>query len=526
MNRLRLTQTFRAGRWRVPSLLVVATGLSVCSCKETNGPSNERRSAGVRGETTEASGPSQTAEPVHSGARSVVEFSLEARPGDWELSPGHRLQALTYNGTVPGPTIRASVGDNLVIHFKNSLTEPTTIHWHGLRISPEMDGAPASQRPVAPGETFEYRFTVRDAGTFWYHPHVNESHQMEHGLYGAIVVAGPNEPKVDADHVLQLDDVRLDKAGQIAAGSARDIRPGRHGNRLVINGKTDLEIAARAGEVQRWRLINVANARYFRVGLESGQLQVIASDGGFAEAPRIVEDLLLAPGDRYEVLVTGMGAPGTTTRLLSLPVQRSRGGHGPGGRRTGMGGHHARRRHGMASAEETSTRLLTVRYSEASPLRQRDVVVPFRSLPPLNTDGITPTIVRLGDRGCCGRARFTINGGSHPNVPALHARVGETQVWHIINDTHGPHPFHLHGYFFQVLGGNAEQPVRAWEDNVHVPVGGQVQIAFRPEGRPGRWLYHCHILEHGEHGMAAELLVTEEIGGPSANAQAQEKPHE
>lgn len=463
-----------------------------------------------------------------SQSRGPIELSLEARAGSWEIEPGRRVDAFTYNGTVPGPTIRGRVGDEVVVHFKNSLDEPTTIHWHGLRISAAMDGSPATQRPVPAGGEFEYRFTLPDAGTFWYHPHVRESEQMERGLYGAIVVEGDREPEVDADHLIVLDDVRIDSSGQIAPGSSRDIYPGREGNVLLVNGRRGLELNARRGQVQRWRFINVANARFFLLRLEDHSLQVIGSDGGFAEAPRTVDQLLITPGDRFDVLVSATGEPGSESTLLSLPVSSVRHGHG----RSRRGHGRSRRGHARGpSRGDVGDALLRMEYSMLSPLPAREVTVPYARLPDLGPEGIQPTVIRLGDRGCCGSGRFTINGVSHPNVPPQVAYVGQTQVWNVWNDTRGPHPFHLHGYFFQVLGASAaRQPVRAWEDNLNIPPGEQVRIAFRPEGRPGRWLYHCHILEHGEHGMAAELVVIDRAGAePNApidsrqNAEQQEQ---
>jgi len=119
-----------------------------------------------------------------------------------------------FNGQVPGPTIEADVGDTLVADLANALPEPTSIHWHGLRVLAEMDGTPLVQQPIQPGQTFRYRFVPPDAGTFWSHPHVNETVQLEKGRYGALVVRGQDEPLLDGERVLVLDDLRLDRTGQ------------------------------------------------------------------------------------------------------------------------------------------------------------------------------------------------------------------------------------------------------------------------------------------------------------------------
>ena len=122
----------------------------------------------------------------------IVEIEMEARVAAVELAPGLTVNAWTYNGLIPGPMVRVNVGDRLIVHFSNSLPDPTTVHWHGLRIPIEMDGVPGySEPPVEPGGTFTYDFIVPDAGIYWYHPHVMSAAQVGFGLYGAFLVEDP-----------------------------------------------------------------------------------------------------------------------------------------------------------------------------------------------------------------------------------------------------------------------------------------------------------------------------------------------
>src|ERR687886_2060819 len=137
-----------------------------------------------------------------------VAVKLAAREVDWQYAPGHSVVGNTFNGQVPGPTIEAEVGDTLVVELTNELSVPTTIHWHGLRVPADMDGTESVQRAVEPGESFEYRFVLPDAGAFWYHSHVNETEQLERGLYGALVVRGAGEPELDGEQVLLFDDLK------------------------------------------------------------------------------------------------------------------------------------------------------------------------------------------------------------------------------------------------------------------------------------------------------------------------------
>src|ERR687888_2384909 len=146
----------------------------------------------------------------------VVAVELDAREVDWEFAPGRSIRGFAYNGQVPGREIEANVGDTIEVRLRNNLPQPTTTHWHGIRVPVEMDGTQAVQPAIEPGQTFEYRFTVPDAGTFWYHSHTNETEQLERGLYGALIVHGPDEPTLDAERTLLLDDLKLDPGGDVA----------------------------------------------------------------------------------------------------------------------------------------------------------------------------------------------------------------------------------------------------------------------------------------------------------------------
>jgi FtsP/CotA-like multicopper oxidase with cupredoxin domain len=177
----------------------------------------------------------------------AIRIDLEARETEWEIRPGQTVAGYGYDGQVPGPVIEARRGVPLEIRFTNRLPEPTLIHWHGLRVPAAMDGTQGVQRPVEPGETFTYRFTPPDAGTFWYHPHVNEPEQMEKGLYGALIVRGDDEPIVDRERILVLDDLKLDRKGRIASfGGLKQRHDGREGDVRLVNGKAEPELTIAA----------------------------------------------------------------------------------------------------------------------------------------------------------------------------------------------------------------------------------------------------------------------------------------
>src|SRR5688500_11326564 len=147
----------------------------------------------------------------------VLEIDLEARVSNVELIPGTTTTAWTYDGAIPGPLLRAKVGDRLIVHFKNSLPEATTIHWHGLRIPADQDGVPGhGQAPIEPGGSFDYSFTLPDAGNYWYHPHFDSAAQVSGGMYGPIVVDDPAEPPGVGDEVvMMLSDIGIDRDGSL-----------------------------------------------------------------------------------------------------------------------------------------------------------------------------------------------------------------------------------------------------------------------------------------------------------------------
>lgn len=439
-------------------------------------------SKGCHGNTgTSASGESRHTPLVAAGGREVV-VDLEASAHPWNIGAGFRpLEGWSYNGVTPGPVIEARQGDTLVVRLTNRLDEPTTIHWHGLRLPAPMDGTQDAQPTVAPGEQFEYRFALPDAGTFWYHPHTNETVQLERGLYGVLVVRGPDEPVVDRDRVLVFDDVRLDRSGAIAApGGLMEKHNGRMGNVRLLNGRVNPTIDIAAGQVERWRLVNVSSARYVNFSLSGLSFQIVGSDGGLIESPVHATEVRIAPADRVDI-VAGPFIRGQVVEIQSL---RSA---GVGSRRPSTYG---------------TVHVGPTRPSVADVPKRLRTIVPLAPIDAEPTREVTlfgfPSLKRGWD--------FMVNGECHHRGEPV--RVGDLQVWDIVNKTPMDHPFHLHGFFFQVLSVNGRPPAyRSWEDTVDVPPLARVRIAWLPDDRPGSWMAHCHILEHHAAGMMMHFDV-------------------
>lgn len=403
---------------------------------------------------------------------SSVSVELEAREFDWEFAPGGSIRGFGFNGVVPGPLIEANVGQTIEVRLRNSLPEATIIHWHGIRLPADMDGTGAVQRPVEPGETFLYRFAVPDAGTFWYHSHHNETEQIERGLYGPLIVRGPDEPTLDRERILFLDDLKLDPGGELSPfGDSHEHHAGREGEVLLVNGRQEPELEMAGGQVERWRIVNAANTKYVRLSIGGRPFSIIGTDGGLLPDPRQVTEVLVTPGERVDLAV-GPFSDGELIELEGLPYDRGQG-------------------------ESQRERFASLRLGAAAPSRAK-MPDASRQIEPLAAAGAEPTRTIS--------MKALMHGGHHQRDEPV--RVGELQVWELVNDSKGDHPFHLHGFFFQIVEVNGEpRPALSWEDTVNVPQGGRVKIAWLPDNRPGEWMYHCHILEHHAMGMMAHFEV-------------------
>ncbi len=421
-----------------------------------------------------------------------VYYELTASEFDWTISDGNKIKAWGFNNQLPGPVLKAKKGDLLIVKVKNELSEPTVIHWHGIRLPATMDGTAETQKLIQPGESFEYRFVVPDAGSFWYHSHHNEKWQMEKGMYGALIVEDEKDPFVDAEKVFMIDDMKLSPENQFKKGNFfqrwAERHDGRQGHTLLINGKEQPTINMNAGQTERWRFINSSSARYFRLHLEGKPFRILATDGGLLEQPVDATEILLTPGERVDILA-GPFTEGEKFSIQSLPYNRT------------------------TFLKPKREVFATVVVKKAKPTKS-SVPRILRKIQPLAT--IDAAITRKVKLSVGPSLRhgidFLVNDQLHSNDKPVN--VGELQVWEVSNASLMDHPFHLHGFFFQVLEINGKAPAYlSWKDTVNVTPRSKVKIAWMPDNRPGLWMYHCHILEHHEAGMMANFEVVDPLVG-------------
>lgn len=431
----------------------------------------------------------------------VFEASLTAAPVELELAPGVRTTFWAYNGIVPGPLIEATEGDRVRIAFTNRLSgQDSTVHWHGMPVPASQDGNPMD--PVAPGATRVYDFTLPAdcAASYWYHPHPHRvtHEQVYRGLAGVFIV----KPRVDplpaglVDTPLVISDLRLDAAYRIAPNTGVDYLFGREGDMLLVNGGRRPVLMAALGATHRLRLFNATNARYLRLAFDNTPVTLIGTDGGLLAAPIAgITELLLAPGERAEVVVTF----NADTVLRALPYDR-------GSMMMGVGG--------MMRASDA---IFTVRI-QGAPAPAIPLPPTLRTIASLPAASATQRFVLGPDMlmgGMTGMTMgaFTINGRSFDmNRIDTTARIGAVELWEVANPTGMDHPFHLHGTQFLVIervrgGVSTPAPYAAWKDTVNVARGETVRFKVRQD-TAGLRMYHCHILEHEDQGMMGVLAVS------------------
>ncbi len=412
---------------------------------------------------------------------------------------GKRVTALTYDGSFPGPTLVICAGDHLTVHMKNDLTEPTNLHTHGFHVSPEANHDNVFER-IEPGQSFTYEYDIPQdmpAGAYWYHPHLHTfvEPQIFAGLAGAIVQEGGLDTLPSLRHVPQrwivIQNAQI-KAGKIVPAEQASETDAR----LYANGVKDPTAKIHPGELQRWRIFNADADRFVVLRLAHGQrFQLLAEDGHTLAKPLSVSTLQIAPGSRREVLVRG-GKPGAY-QLKAIPFSSF-----PGGEEAANGG---------PKPNET---LLTLR-SSGKPHR-----MPFPAHAALGHPADLRgkpidrkrTIVFNEMTEPSGAAAFTLNGMKFdPERIDVTMKLDSIEQWTLVNETSEWHTFHIHINDFQVVSvAGKPVPYVLEEDNVALPPKSQTVVLMHPTDFTGKFVFHCHVTFHEDHGMMAAVQVVRE----------------
>ncbi len=429
-----------------------------------------------------------------------LQVKLSAAQGQVRIA-GRDADVLSYNGSLPGPTLFLRPGDRVNVTLENGLGDPTNLHVHGLHVSPQgnSDNVLVS---VDPGTSFDYEYRLpvnHPPGVYWYHPHRHGSvaDQIFGGLYGAIIVQDPQPVPTTRERVLVISDISLTGGGSIAAVSAMEKMMGREGALVLVNGQLKPVLAARPGERERWRIINACTSRYLKLRLDGQHLQLLGLDSGRYQSPRDVEEVLLAPGNRADLLVTT--AAGTAT-LRTLPVDR-------GGMGSMMGGNNGGRQ-SRPGPDGTVLATLAVAGAPAAAPGPVPAQPAPRDLRAAAVTAHRELVFAMGmgmNSGGMGSGMmtFTING--RPFDPArvdTTVPAGAVEEWTLRNTSPMDHPVHLHVWPMQIIE-QAGQPVDSpvWQDVVNVPARSSVRVRIAFDDFTGKTVYHCHILDHEDSGM-------------------------
>lgn len=439
----------------------------------------------------------------------VVKLEAAQRPTALPCFGGPALPMWTFTDTAWPPVIRLPVGSMLDAELRNSLpesSEHTSIHWHGMRLPNDQDGVPyLVQAPVQRGESFRYRFAPPDAGTFFFHSHCDSAQQMGRGLQGVLIVDGDTTEPYDADVVLLLRDWRVQPGASEFdpfTSPRYAARAGTYGELRSANGASDPEMQLPASGDCRIRLLNTDPTRIMHLHLEGAEGAVVAIDG-IAVAPFPFRDWRFAPAMRCDVV---MRSPrdGTSARLVDTsgdaPVELAR--------FTGTGA--ARRTGAFDPAPLRASRIAQPDLEHAKPLLLRfNASDPAKSFDARPDSGATV----LGDLCLSARTFWTINDepwpqrrGSRLPPPIAQLQRGTTYLLKLRNDSEFAHPIHLHGHTLTVLRSGKQDLPMHHADTVLLLPGEEAETAFVADN-PGRWMVHCHVIEHQENGMMAYFTV-------------------
>lgn len=430
------------------------------------------------------------------GPDGVREFDLVAAEGVTEFRPGVATETAGFNGSYLGPTLAATVGEQVRVRMDNQLSEATTVHWHGMHLPAEMDGGP--HQMVAPGETWTPTWRIdQNPATLWYHPHLHgktEEH-VERGLAGMFLL-NPDDPgRFGLPHRYGVDDIPVivqDKSftsdGQFHTQNRGFV--GALGQEILVNGTLAPYLDVTTDAV-RLRLLNGSTARVYEFGFDDQRtFDLIGTDGGLLEALHELTSIRLSPGERAEIIVRMASGEETVLRSVSpdlgIPAP-------------------------LAAVNGGSDRFDVLQLRAAGDLETLTPVADaFDDLPRI--DPSEAVQVRQFDMN-----GLQINGQSMQMVEVNEVvQVGTAEIWEVRNGMQLPHSFHVHDVQFQILDIDGVPPppeLAGWKDTVFTEPELTYRLAMRFEDYADDdtpYMYHCHFLMHEDAGMMGQFTVVED----------------
>lgn len=435
-------------------------------------------------------------------------YNLTMMTGTTVFTGGLNTPTMGYNGTYLGPVLVLTRTENITINVTNDLTESTTTHWHGLHVPAAMDGGPHQE--ILSGSTWSAYFTVDNpASTNWFHPHMHGTtgRQVYNGLAGLIYVNDTASSALAIPKTYGVDDIPLiiqDREFN-PDGSFKHNDP-RQGSNFLINGAIDPTLSTHA-QMIRFRILNGSNARIYNFGFSDNRtFQQIASDSGFLVSPVDLTRVVLAPGERAEIVVDFSGEAGTSLQLMAYNSEV------------------AYNNHDMFDNIDFNLFNISVGDATTDP-------VPVTTLPTtLNT------ITRFTAAEAVNQASprtFVLSGHDKINGLSMDmtridqvVTLGDIEIWQVTVDSGGHHPFHVHDGSFQILSRDGVDPPaneQGWKDTVLVSPGEVVQIIkkFEDYSNPDLpFMFHCHLLEHEDAGMMGQFTIVEDFLTPDNTGTA------
>ncbi len=427
-----------------------------------------------------------------------------------DVWPGQSTQVIAINGSYLNPSVVIQRGSVFTANFINQLSEPATIHWHGLNVPELMDGHPKDS--ILPGGSYTYTFPVNQkAGTFFYHAHahMHTAKQVYKGFAGLFIIDDPSEvqlglPRGVYDVPLCIQDRRISDIPQFTYDpTMMEIMEGFLGDTALVNGTPDAYFEV-SKTLYRFRLLNGSNARVYKIGFSDGrQFQVIATDGGLKDLPVQTNSFFLSPGERVDILFDFSSySIGQSVILKSLQFNSS-----------GQGNY----------VQGSEMNLL--RFDVTGNLTSGGIVP--ASLTPINYYNPSEVITHRTFTLTMVQMTHRINGLTFEmNRIDWETPLNSLEEWEIINSTNEFHPMHIHGVQFQIYSRNENTNLlpndKGWKDTVLINPNEIVKVLVKFTDYKGIYLFHCHNLEHEDDGMMLNFKVADPVGINEGNSNVPE----